>query len=74
MEHIELLPCPFCGNTSTRGAPILVCHDEDLDVAYVCCERCDARGPIVIVGSMYGDWHQFAALAEQRWNTRPAAQ
>lgn len=65
----ELLPCPFCGRSSHCVSSV---HDEDdgtKQVAWIECDKCEARGPSVTFSTSIS-WEVRMAAASANWNVR----
>lgn len=61
MSAIHIKPCPFCGNAN----PTM--EEVDMGVWALCCDKCNATGPI----SSFNGAGQTGSMAIEAWNRRP---
>jgi hypothetical protein len=70
---IDLLPCPFCGNTDELTLKIQtpICDDGRHRDAYIRCFECGARGPYISFDLSTQEVGQMPMLPIlEQWNKR----
>lgn len=65
---IEMLPCPFCGETPNRQS-IILDENQGMKWGSVVCE-CGARGPEVRTHRKVDGSEKWHDTAIKEWNTR----
>lgn len=69
MEEVMLKPCPFCGGVGEIIETTECCgHGSFIDLVYVRCSRCGARGGSA--DNWEDDESRLMDLAVERWERR----